>query len=90
MTRLRITEDGTIRGLWSDAVDLTSLGTLLVGRASHVEFDAARQCWTVVPAHTRSMVFSSRSRSEALAWEAEHFQPGGRFWPQSFKQERRE
>lgn len=98
MTKLRITPDGRIQGLWTDEVQLCELGVVRVRRASHVEFDDSRQCWTVRPAATASflrkwlarllsgptdcIVHRAHSRSHALAWEHEHFQPGGPFWPQ--------
>ncbi len=47
MIRLRITPDGRIRGLWTDAVDFIGIGRTAVRRASHVEFDAQSQQWTV-------------------------------------------
>ena len=47
MIRLRITRDGRVRGLWTDALDFVALGKTDVRRASHVEFDRRRQCWCV-------------------------------------------
>ncbi len=97
-TKLRITPDGRIQGLWTDDVQLCELGVVRVRRASHVEFDDSRQCWTVRPANSASfvrkwldrllgrpsdrIVHREHSRSRALAWEHENFQPGGPFWPQ--------
>ena len=54
MIRLRITRDGRVRGLWTDAVDFTGLGKTDVWRASHVEFDRQRQQWFVTEAVSRS------------------------------------
>jgi hypothetical protein len=98
MIRLRITPEGRIRGLWTDAVEFTELGDCTVRRASHVEFDERQQCWTVWPATSGSLlrkwlrrVFSrsvtsvihrAALRIDALAWEHEHFQSGGRYWSQ--------
>lgn len=50
MIRLRITPDGRIRGLWTDALDWPALGRVHVARASQVEFDITRQVWVVHPA----------------------------------------
>ena len=47
MIKLRITSDGRVRSLWNDDVDFAALGRLTVRRASHVEFDARSQQWTV-------------------------------------------
>lgn len=100
MTKLRITPDGRIRGLWTDDVQLGELGFVRVQRASHVEFDNRLQCWTVRSATStasvstiigwlnlligkppKQIIHQAHSRSQALAWEHEHFQPGGPYWP---------
>ena len=96
MIRLRITPDGRIRGLWTDAVNFTALGHTTVRRASHVEFDDARQIWYVraaVPSGrlrriaqmlTRlpvgELIASAPNRQVALAIEQKLFQPGGPKW----------
>ena len=96
MTKLRITPDGRICGLWTDDVQLRDLGALKVRRASHVEFDDRQQCWVVREAQTLSLLHHllqwmlgrptgrvlhcAASRSAALAWEHEHLQPGGSEW----------
>jgi hypothetical protein len=85
MTKLRITADGRICGLWDDNVPLGELGAVRVERASHVEFDNGLQSWTVRPtaqsgARYCPIVHQSRSRRSALVWEHENFQPGGPFW----------
>ena len=97
LTRLRITPDGRICGLWSDDIPLGDLGPVRVRRASLVEFDNRLQRWTVRPAADTGLVrrllcrllrrpfprtvHSARSRASALAWEHNNFQPGGPFWP---------
>ena len=96
MTKLRITHDGRICGLWSDDMRLREIGVLKVRRASHVEFDDRQQCWFVREAqpvsHLRQwlqrlfgrplgrVLHRAANRSLALAWEHEHFQPGGPEW----------
>ena len=96
MIRLRITPDGRIRGLWTDAVNFTALGRTSVRRASHVEFDGLRQMWYVreaVPSGRlrrvvqkltgRAMgeiIARAPSRWAALALEHRLFQPGGERW----------
>ena len=47
MIRLRITPEGRVRGLWTDAVEFAALGHSHVRRASHVEFDESAQRWIV-------------------------------------------
>ena len=97
MIRLRITRDGRIRGLWTDAVDFTGLGETDVRRASHVEFDRRMQQWFVTEAVPRGwlrrwiqrlfrrpmgrVIHFSSTRAAALEWERRYFEPGGRGWP---------
>jgi len=94
--RLRITGDGRVQGLWTDAVDFAALGPVSVRRASHVEFNERRQCWEVRAARPagirnrfwrivlrgsgRRVLFQSPRREEALAWESSYFGPGGEGW----------
>ena len=96
MIRLRITPDGRIRGLWTDAVDFTGLGETDVRRASHVEFDRRRQQWYVQRAipcgwlrrwiqrfcrrPMGRVIHFAPTRSGALDWERRYFEPGGRGW----------
>ncbi len=93
MTTLRITVDGTIRGLWADEVDWRRLGRVQVKRASHVEFDGRRQLWyvrlarplgwwrwvlqTLLRRSCGEIVHWSASRAAALAWEREWFGAAG-------------
>ncbi len=96
MIRLRITPEGRIRGLWTDAVNFTALGHTIVRRASHVEFDGRKQMWYVreaVPSRRLRRIVQkltgwalgeiiawAPSRQAALALEHELFQPGGGRW----------
>lgn len=98
MTKLRISTDGHIRGLWSDDVQLGELGIIRVRRASHVEFDDRQQCWCVREAQPTSWLrrllqalfgwplgrtlHAASSREQALHWEKRHFAPGGPGWKQ--------
>lgn len=43
-----IDPSGVVRGLYTDNVDLLTLGPLRVTRASEVEFDPVRQGWVVM------------------------------------------
>ncbi len=94
--KLRISEDGTIRGLWSDAVDWHAIGCMSVRRASHVEFCSRRQKWYVRAGRPRSWIRRvlqhisgrpfgeilcwARTRQDALDWERAYYGPGGEGW----------
>lgn len=81
MIRLEIAQDGTVRMLHDDRLDLSSLGQVEVARASHVEFDNATGRWFVQSARTLAVLRADfRSRADALAWEKQHYSPGGAGW----------
>lgn len=96
--KLRITPDGTVHGLWDDAIDWASLGRVCVRRASHVEFGEEQQMWYVRAARPRSalrrmaqrlcgrpfgeILHWANTRDEALAWERRYYEPGGPGWRQ--------
>jgi hypothetical protein len=47
MHRIAVKVGGEVVGIYTDVLPWRRLGTLHVERASHVEFDAGRQGWTV-------------------------------------------
>ena len=63
--------DGSAFGLYTEAIDLRSIGKLNVKRASRIEFDNANQVWCVSDLQGRRL-FSSPSRGECLHWEITH------------------
>ena len=67
--------DGSVRCVYTEAVDLSEIGKLYIDRASHVEFDHASQCWTVTWTEASEMRRSDcakfLTRTEALRWEEE-------------------
>lgn len=67
---------GTAKCLWSDDVDLQSLGKCSVYRASNVEFCDITQAWYVFDPSMDDLVEGQpingfKNRKEALAWERE-------------------
>jgi hypothetical protein len=69
---LTFAPDGTVRGLYTEAVPLHELGRLSVRRASTIEFDDEAQAWTVrSPGGVE--LYQSSSRQECLDWERDHF-----------------
>ena len=68
MNTLLITPDGTVRGLYTEALDLSTLGQLEVHRALAIEFDNRVQAWRVYDA-MGDCLYCSPSREACLAWE---------------------
>ena len=67
--RLVIKPDGSVRCLYDEAVDLSSLGSLTIQRGSHVEPDATGQ-WLADLAPVDGPVLGPfKRRSEALSAE---------------------
>ena len=64
--------DGTGVGLYTEIIDLTSLGMLSVKRVSRIEFDDSKQAWRVKD-RKGFPLFTAPSRRECLEWEKEYF-----------------
>ena len=64
--------DGTGRGLYTEAIDLTRLGRLEVHRAPTITFNHRMQAWRVKD-RTGFALFTSPSRQECLNWERRYF-----------------
>lgn len=71
MTTLHVLPDGTIKGLFTELLDLATLGPLEVRRAMAIEFDNPAQVWRVYDPYGRSL-YDSPSRENCLAWEIQH------------------
>ncbi|MBT3380725.1 MAG: hypothetical protein HN742_26905 [Lentisphaerae bacterium] len=69
------TPDGTGHCLYSELIDLRSIGALACRRASHIEFDGASQQWQVLSPDRSQVLFQHHSRSTCGAWEQETLQP---------------
>ena len=72
LSTLVVGADGIVTGLWTEAIDLSALGTLSMRRASTVEFNEARQLWTVEVPGTGE-IFADVSRERCLDYEREWF-----------------
>jgi hypothetical protein len=71
---IRFTSDGRAIGVYSDSIPWASLGRILaMPRASHVEFDTARQEWIARDARSGRIIASGRSREAVLRDEHEHY-----------------
>jgi hypothetical protein len=69
---LLILPDGTVHGLYTEAIDLAALGTLNIERASTIEFDNRSQLWRVCHQDGHRL-YSSASRIDCQRWEQEFF-----------------
>jgi hypothetical protein len=72
MTIIVFTPDGAGHCLYTENIDLSSLGKLEINRATMIEYDNKAQAWQV---HDNSgfPLFSSPSRETCLEWERQHF-----------------
>ncbi len=68
---LSFAPDGTGRCLYSELIDLNTIGELQVRRASQIEFNNRKQRWEVQNLNGR-VLFFSRRRAVCLAWEQQH------------------
>jgi hypothetical protein len=69
--KLQILQDGNVKCLYTESLDLTEIGKLKVERASTVEFDNGKQLWVVrLPDGTE--VYRNKSRAACLGWEENH------------------
>jgi hypothetical protein len=64
--------DGICVGLYTEVIDLTTLGMLRIKRASRIEFDDNRQAWRVKDRKGLTL-FTAPSRQKCLEWEREYF-----------------
>ena len=75
MNTLRFDPGGRIGCLYTEAIDLRTLGRLRVVRATDIRFNAQTQQWDVHEHATGDVLFSHASRNECLRWEIENLQP---------------
>jgi len=77
-TTLRFDTAGLVGCLYTEAIDLRSLGKLAITRATDIQFNETSQQWEVHDTETNAVLFSNPSRSECLAWENENLQPSSK------------
>lgn len=73
MNALVVTFDATGAGscLYSELIDLHSIGSLEIRRASHIEFNNASQKWEVKNLKGR-VLFFAKARLACVEWEQEN------------------
>lgn len=65
---LTINADGAGSCLYSELIDLHSIGSLEIRRASHIEFNNASQKWEVKNLRG-NVLFFAKSRNACVEWE---------------------
>lgn len=73
---LRFDPIGQVDCLYTDAVELSTLGRLKIVRATEITFNPDTQKWDTRNPSTAEVLFSHPSRQECLRWEHENLQPG--------------
>ena len=68
---LTFAPEGTATCLYTELIDLRSLGRLNISRATTIEFNNATQHWEVMDRRGR-VAFFARSRQACLDWEQQH------------------
>ena len=74
---LRFHADGRGSGLYTEAIDLQTIGTLQMDRASRIESNGSTQKWEVTDLNGIRL-FTHPSRQHCLEWERVFFQTGSR------------
>lgn len=72
---LRFDTTGLIGCLYTEAIDLRSLGKLQITRATNIAFNVRTQEWETKDLSTGEALFSHPSREACIRWEHEHLQP---------------
>lgn len=69
---LKFDPNGNGHCLFTEAIDLSSLGALEIVRASNIEFNNTTQQWEVKNAEGE-LLFNHTSRQACLDWEHQYF-----------------
>ena len=69
---LKFNPSGLGECLYTELIDLSSIGSLDVRRATTVEFNREKQEWEVRDLNN-ALLFTNKSRAVCLAWEQQHF-----------------
>jgi Na+(H+)/acetate symporter ActP len=72
---LRFDTTGLIGCLYTEMINLASLGKLKVTRATEINFNEGKQQWEATDISTGEALFSDPSRDACIRWEHENLQP---------------
>lgn len=70
---LLVEKTGNITALYSEAIDINTLGNPSIKRWSHIEYDNVNCLWTVRMAGSKKIIHRNASREECLKWEKKRF-----------------
>lgn len=77
---LEINNDGNVHCLYTDEVNLFSIGRVTnVRKASNVEFNEVDQLWEVLSLEGE-VLHTNTSRDKAIEWEIVQFSSGGKYY----------
>ena len=68
-------EGGLVECLYTEAIDLRTLGRLEITRASDICFSDTSQLWEVHDAETGAVLYCNPFRGQCLQWEHDNLQP---------------
>jgi hypothetical protein len=71
---ITFTSDGTGHCLYTEAIQLGTIGALDIKRATNIEFNGITQRWEVRDAKDNCLLFQDASREICLHWEHENLQ----------------
>jgi len=75
-----IDNEGNLHGLYTDQIDLFSLGRITnVRKASNVEFNQTEQVWEVLSLGGE-VLHKDTNRDKAIEWEIVNFSPYGKYY----------
>ena len=66
--------DGNGHCLYTEAIQLGSIGALEIKRATNIEFNDRTQLWEVRDANENGLLYQEASREMCLLWEHENLQ----------------
>lgn len=73
-TTITFTCDGNGRCFYTECIDLKTIGTLEMQRATDIEFNAKTQRWEVRDANDNRLLFQNEFRQACVLWERETLQ----------------
>lgn len=67
--KIVIKKDGTVTGVYDDAIPFKNMGTPFIKRVSNIEYDNDLQKWVVIMTHDDTVPIKADSREEAYSKE---------------------